>query len=234
MKSVQGQMQGVWSADAAATGGKGAAIMVLGAPRGDGVSVIARSFVSLCTAGAPKSVWILDLDFFRWSVQGTRWLGGQLLGADDMIFGQAPFWKAAPRAPDGGQGQGAVVSYRSKVDKLYLGRFAQGAIGSDQKLKVAPAPDYWRAVRTCVDMTIVDAPALEPSPVGLALVTEMDGMVLVIESDTGDVRDAIEMRDEVIARGGRCLGVIVSRRGKNGQKAMSSSSKNPVLMGGYA
>jgi Mrp family chromosome partitioning ATPase len=231
MKSVQGQLQGVWSAVAAATGGQGAAVMFMGARRGDGVSVIARSFASLCAARAPKSVWLLDLDFFS-DGQFKALAGGAASfgGPYDMTFGQAPFWKAAPRAPDGGQGEGAVVSYRCKIDKLYVSRFAQSAIGSDQKLKVTPAPDYWQAVRTRVDMTIVDAPALEQSHVGLALVGDMDGVILVIDSDTSDARDAIEMRDEVMARGGTCLGVVVSRGGKKRQKAMSQRPRSPAHM----
>jgi hypothetical protein len=60
---------------------------------------------------------------------------------------------------------------------------------------------------------VVDAPALEQSRAGLALVADMDGVILVIDGENGDVRDAIEMRDEVLGRGGRCLGIVVSEPG---------------------
>jgi Mrp family chromosome partitioning ATPase len=227
MDGIQGQMQGVWSAVAAATGGAGAAVMFMGARRGDGVSAIARSFAKLSASRAARSVWLLDLDFF--ADQQFEALGGnsgRFGGPFDMTFGRMPFWKASPRAPDGSQGEGAVVGYRSNTDKLFVSRFNRAALLGDQKLQVAPAPDYWRAVRNSVDMTVVDAPALEQSRAGLALVADMDGVILVIDNDNGDVRDAIEMRDEVIGRGGRCLGIVVSGAGKSARKPMFGGNKS--------
>ena len=225
MNSLQGQLQGVWSAVAAATGGAGAAVMFLGARRGDGVSAIARNFAQLSATRAARSVWLLDLDFFSdGQFEALGGSSGRFGGPFDMTFGRAPFWKASPRAPDGAQGEGAVVGYRSNNEKLFVSRFSKSALRGDQKLQVAPAPEYWRAVRSAVDLTIVDAPALEQSRAGLALVADMDGVVLVIDNDDGDVRDAIEMRDEVIGRGGRCLGIVVSSASKKPRKAMFGGS----------
>ena len=42
---------------------------------------------------------------------------------------------------------------------------------------------------------------------------DVDGVVLVVDGERGDARDAIEMRDEVMARGARCLGVVVVKSG---------------------
>jgi Mrp family chromosome partitioning ATPase len=215
MDSISDQMQGVWSAVAAATGGAGAAVMFMGARRGDGISIVARSFAELSASRAARSVWLLDLDFFadaQFEALGGK--GGRFAGPFDMTFGRMPFWRASPRAPDGSQGEGAVVGFRTRTDKLFVSRFNKSALGQDQKLQVAPAPDYWRAVRSNVDLTIVDAPALEQSRAGLALVADMDGVVLVIDAENGDVRDAIEMRDEILGRGGRCLGIVVSEAGR--------------------
>jgi Mrp family chromosome partitioning ATPase len=225
MDVVSDQMQGVWSAVAAATGGAGAAVMFLGARRSDGVPEIARSFASLAASRAARSVWLLDLDFF--SDGQFAALGGsksQFSGPFDMTFGRMPFWRASPRAPDGSQGEGAVVGYRTRVDKLFVSRFDKSALRADQKLQVAPAPDYWRAVRANVDMTIVEAPPLELSRAGLALVADMDGVVLVIDAENGDVRDAIEMRDEILGRGGRCLGIVVSELSQKAAKRAPSKS----------
>jgi Mrp family chromosome partitioning ATPase len=215
MDSISDQMQGVWSAVAAATGGAGAAVMFMGARRGDGISTIARNFAELSAARAARSVWLLDLDFFSDAqFQALGGASGRFGGPFDMTFGRMPFWRASPRAADGSQGEGAVVGYRTAVDKLFVSRFNKPALSPEQKLQVAPAPEYWRAVRNHVDLTIVDAPALEQSRAGLALVADMDGVVLVIDAENGDVRDAIEMRDEILGRGGRCLGIVVSEAGR--------------------
>lgn len=219
MDNISDQMQGVWSAVAAATGGAGAAVMFLGARREDGISTIARNFAQLSAERAARSVWLLDLDFFtdaQFDALGGR--TGRFGGPYDMTFGRMPFWRASPRAQDCSQGEGAVVGYRSSIDKLFVSRFNKSALSPEQKLQVAPAPEYWRAVRNAVDMTVVDAPALEQSRAGLALVADMDGVVLVIDGENGDVRDAIEMRDEVLGRGGKCLGIVVSEPGRKPPK----------------
>lgn len=219
MEQIQSQMHGVWTAVAAATGGAGAAVMFLGAHRDDGVSEIARSFALLSASRATRSVWLVDLDFYS-DIQFSALSGqnGPMGGPFDMTFGRAPFWRATPRGPNGGQGEGALVGYRTSVPKLFVSKFVKSNLHAQQKLQVIPAPDYWRAVREKVDMTVLDAPALDSSRAGLALVADMDGVVLVIDKQRSNVRDAIELRDEVLARGGQCLGVIVAGQGKRSRK----------------
>jgi hypothetical protein len=38
----------------------------------------------------------------------------------------------------------------------------------------------------------------------------MDGVILVIDGAKSDVRESIDLRDEVVGRGGRCLGIVVT------------------------
>ena len=223
MGSIQGQMNGVWSAVAAATGGAGAAVMFVGAKHDVGISEVARAFAELAAGRAAKSAWLIDLDFFgpgQFSALGGAQTGFK--GPYDMTFGVTPFWRAQPRAPDGAQGEGAVVSYKTTIPKLYVSRFNRAALAGNQKLQVTPAPDYWRAVRRSVDLTIVDAPPLEQSRAGLALAADMDGVILVIDGNKSDVRESIDLRDEVVGRGGRCLGIVVTGQSSS---ALSLSRK---------
>lgn len=199
--------------------------MFIGARRTDGVPEIARAFAELSASRAPRSAWLLDLNFFtggQFEAFGGEEAG--LQGPFDMTFGRAPFWRAVPRAPDGGQGEGALVSYRTTDPKLFVSRFRRDVLGPGQKLQVAPAPEYWRALRNAVDMTVVEAPALESSRAGLAIAPDMDGIVLVIDGQSGDARDAMELRDEVLSRGGRWLGIVWSNRAKRGRKGKEDLS----------
>jgi Mrp family chromosome partitioning ATPase len=201
-------LQNVWSALAGSASMNGASIMFIGARLGDGTSICAQSFAKLAATRAERSVWLIDLDFFvdKQFVQ----LGGanaNWQGPFDMSFGKSPFWRAIPRAQTG-NGEGALVGYRVGKTKLFVSRFRRDALKEGQSIQVGPAPDYWRAVRTAIDVTVIDAPAIEKSRAGLAICAEMDGVVLVINAD-GDPRDAIDMRDEVMNRGGRILGVVV-------------------------
>jgi Mrp family chromosome partitioning ATPase len=211
MGSIQGQMNGVWSAVAAATGGAGAVVMFMGTKHDVGISEVARAFAELAAERAAKSAWLIDLDFFgpgQFSALGGMQTGFK--GPYDMTFGVTPFWRAQPRSPDGAQGEGAVVGYKTLIPKLYVSCFNRKALADNQKLLVTPAPDYWRAVRRSVNLTIVDAPPLEQSRAGLALAADMDGVVLVIDGNKSNVRESIDLRDEVVGRGGRCLGIVVT------------------------
>lgn len=219
MASIQAQMNGVWSAVAAATGGGGAAVMFVGARSDVGISEVARAFAEVAAARAARAAWLVDLDFFG-PGQFAAYGGEQaaMKGPFDMTFATQPFWRAQPKAADGSQGEGALVSFRTPVPKLFVSRFNRAALQAGQKMQVSPAPSYWQAVRKAIDMTVVDAPAREYSRAGLALVPDMDGVILVIDSQISDVRESIDLRDEIIGRGGRCLGIVVTETASSGFK----------------
>ncbi|KAF0184264.1 MAG: polysaccharide autokinase-like protein HfsB [Hyphomonadaceae bacterium] len=217
-------LQNVWSALAGATSMNGATIMFIGARLGDGTSDCAQNFAKLAATRAERSVWLIDLDFFvdkQFSSLGGA--NAKWQGPFDMAFGKLPFWRAIPRTQSD-QGEGALVSYRVGKTKLFVSRFRREALQSGQSIQVGPAPDYWRTIRASIDVTVIDAPALEKSRSGLALCAEMDGVVLVVNSD-GDPRDAIDLRDEVLNRGGRILGVVVVN-GRTSSRNKSAANKN--------
>lgn len=229
MDDLPGQMQSVWSAVVGSTGGRGASVMFLSARSGTGTSLCARAFAQLAAARAPRSAWLVDLDLFsdgQFTAMGGVDAGWP--GPYDMTFGRSPFWRATPRGPDGSHGEGVIVGYRVGASKLFVSAFRREALVPGQTLQVTPAADYWRTVAAAVDMTVVDAPALERSRAALALVADMDATVLVVDGKAGDPADALELRDEILARGGRVLGAVVvetnARRGRGQNRNQGSPS----------
>lgn len=217
MAELPDQMQTVWAALASVSGGASASVMFVAARSGDGTSVCARAFAQLAAIRAPRSAMLFDLDLF--SDGQFKALGGEAggwQGPFDMSFGAAPFWRAAPRARTGEQGEGAVAGYRVGATKLFVSRFRPEALLPGQTMQVLPAPDYWQAARGAIDISVVDAPALERSRAGLALVSDMDAVVLVIDRERADPRDSVELRDEIVARGGRCLGIVATSARRKG------------------
>jgi Mrp family chromosome partitioning ATPase len=210
VSDLPGQMQNVWSALAERAGGRGAAVMFVSARSLTGTSMVARAFAQLSAARAPRSAWLVDLDLF--ANGQMRALGAESAawpGPYDMTFGQPPFWRATPRAPDGSQGEGAIVGWRVGASKLFVSAFRAEALSPGQTLQVAPAPDYWRTVAGIVDVSVVDAPALERSRAALALASDMDAVVLVVDGRAGDPADVMDMRDELLGRGATILGAVV-------------------------
>ncbi len=219
MNDLSQNLLNVWSALAKVSGGNGASVMFIGAKSGDGASMCARGFAKLCENRATKSVWLLDLDFFSDGQFGYFNRGKDTWnGPFDMTFGQTPFWRAVPRSADGNQGFGAIVGYNLKGTKLYISKFRKEGLRAGQTIQIGPSPEYWAAVNRKVDVTIIDAPALERSRAGLALVSQIDAVVLVIDGDNGDPRDSMNLRDEILSRGGNCLGVIVVNSSKSAKR----------------
>ena len=125
-----------------------------------------------------------------------------------MTFGRAPFWRATPRMAGAAQGEGAIVGYRVGNTKLFVSKFRRETLSQGQSIQVGPAPEYWRAVKNAIDITVIDAPPIEKSRSGLAICQDMDAVVLVLNANS-DGRDAFELRDEILARNGNILGVVM-------------------------
>ncbi len=233
MDDLPGQMQSVWSAVVGSTGGRGAAVMFVSARSGTGTSFCARAFAQLAAARAARSAWLVDLDLFangQFSAMGGDGAGWP--GPYDMTFGRSPFWRATPRAPDGSQGEGVIVGYRVGASKLFVSAFRREALMPGQTVQVTPSADYWRTLATAVDMTVVDAPALERSRAALALVADMDATVLVVDGKAGDPADALELRDEILARGGKVLGAVVVEPDRRGGRRQGTGVRPQRSPGG--
>ena len=77
------------------------------------------------------------------------------------------------------------------------------------QLDVYKRQEYWAALYNSIDMVNVDSPSVDISRAGLALISYMDGIVLVIDSVSSDAEDVAALRDEILQRGGNCLGAIM-------------------------
>lgn len=211
MADIRPQLSGVWSALAASSSRPGGrAVMFIASEPGEGTSTIARAFAELAAARAHKPVWLCDLDLVH-SPQHTFYANekrsGPLGPAFDMGFGRTPFWRTAP----GTTGDGLMVAHRIGKSNLHVSRFRREKVAPDQAVQVTSAGDYWRAARAAMEIIVVDAPAINRARSGLALCADMDGVVLVVAAESTDASKALALRDEVLSRGGRCLGVVVNR-----------------------
>jgi hypothetical protein len=214
------QLGGLWSTAIASSGSGGGAFMFVAASADDSSSEVAAAFAEMAAARVSNAAWLLDLDLFA-NLQFRRFGGaeGGLQGPFDMAFGQEPFWKITPRARAPDQGRSALVGYRVPDSRLFVSYFDRSVLEAEQSVKVTPAAAYWNAVRNRVDLTVVDAPSLDRSRVGLALAQDMDGVILVVNGERADPAVTAEIRDEIAARNGRCLGVVVT----NDVKRLKSS-----------
>lgn len=189
-------------------GGRGRAMMIMGAGRQTGASTVAREFARIAAARSRRGVWLFDLDLAN--NPQRRLLVPQQGTAFDAGFGRNPFWRVEPEVAR------ARLVARQAEQRLYVTEF-QRAPGEVQRLTLRGAPDYWNAVRQSIDLAVVDAPGNNRAV--LALAADMDGVILVSDERRPNP-DAINARREAIeSRGGVVAGLILNRAPDRGQWA---------------
>ena len=206
------ELGGLWSTVISASSTGGGVVLMLGARAGDGISELSVGLAQLAAGRVPNAAWLVDLDLYgNRHIRALQADGVPLAGPFDMSFGHQPFWQVGPKLPGKPQRNDAIVGLRVDDSRLFVSQFNRAAVGEGQTVRLAPAPQYWDAVRARIDLTIIDAPPLEQSRAGLAMIKDADGVVLVVNGHGGDPSDSAEIRDEIVARGGRCLGVVVTK-----------------------
>lgn len=177
-------------------GGRGRALMVMGAGRGAGASTVARELARLAAMRSQRGVWLFDLDFTDNAQAAAARVSGP---AYDASFGRELPWRLS-----GGQ----VVLRQSSVRNLFVTEY-HAAAGTPLRASLQTAPDYWHAMRESIDLAIIDAPGQSRAPVDLA--ADMDGVILVADARYPNP-EGIEARCAAIeARGGIVSGVILNR-----------------------
>jgi Flp pilus assembly CpaE family ATPase len=70
----------------------------------------------------------------------------------------------------------------------------------------------WDRLRQGRDLIVIDAPPATRSPEGLALVSQVDGVVLVVEAECTRWPVAARTKESIVRSGGRVLGVVFNKR----------------------
>jgi len=197
----------------------GRAIMFVSAYSGEGVSTVAREYARCEAAFAKKPVWLVDADLGAQSQLAA-------VTQDSKRFGPpGPLSQATPDGsvfffltPVGRDSQGNVIDddkylvARSFLDsRLWVTRVRDQSIGPGQRLKIIDRSTYWKALRHHTQTIVVDVPAMDRSSVALQLAGQMDGVVLVVSEDFGDVQARINLKNDLEQVGGNLMGLVYNR-----------------------
>lgn len=225
MRDLRSDLENLWRASGridAAAGGR--ALMFIGVGEGVGTSSVATSFALLCADRSRKPSWLIDLDLMNNSLisafedefaEGVGRPGRPY----DASLGKMPFFDvSAPGQdepkPDIRSGK-LLAAHQIDGTKLLITRFRTERLAYGQKVRLSRRPEWWTALRKSADWISVDAPALETSRVGLNLVTNVDGVVLVVKGDETDVKTLSKTKQEIEIAGGHVLGVVMNQARKD-------------------
>ncbi len=219
MVDLTREMADLMSALGKPQGHRGRVLMFVSAFSGEGVSTMAREYARCEAAFAKKPVWLIDGDLHN-QTQMTA------VAEDAPRFG--PPGKLAIASPDGSvffrtvppgrDAEGKPISddqylvARPFLDRrLWVTRLRDSRLAPGQRVKVVARPDYWQALRGYAQTVIVDVPALDRASAALQLAPFMDGVIMVVSEDQGDVQGRVYSKADIEQAGGRLLGMVYNR-----------------------
>lgn len=178
---------------------------------------MAASFALLASSRAQRTAWLVDLDLrnngaFKGFQSGFAQGVGRPGRAYDASLGTEQIYMVSPKTVSQG-GQTAapeklLTVHQIENERLMVTRFRNDRLRPAQRVHVQTQPAWWNKLRRAADWIIVDAPAIERSGAGLAIASQMDGVVLVVKADETSAEDLVALRREVEVHGGSIIGVV--------------------------
>lgn len=212
-------MAELWASLGPPSPGRARVVQFASARRGEGASTVAREFALFAAQRAGRRVWLVDLDLFA-SPQHAAIAGdperygrlGRPVSASPE--GQAFFTVRPPtRMPDGSDAPDGrfLMGYPVGEGRFWVTRFRADVLTGGQGVHVLPSIDYWQSLRRFADLIVVDGPSADRSQSAVTVAPFMDQTVLVVAADQPDVKAPAQLRDAIMAAGGRPAGLFFNR-----------------------
>ena len=219
MVDLTREMADLMSALGKPQGGRGRVLMFVSAFSGEGVSTMAREYARCEAAFAKKPVWLVDADLHNQTQMVALAEDAARFGPPGKLAIASPdgsvFFRTVPPGRDAqGQpiGDDQYLVARPFLDRrLWVTRLRDNRLAPGQRVKVVPRPDYWQALRGHAQTVIVDVPSLDRASAALQLAPFMDGVILVVSEDQGDVQRRVDLKADIEDAGGRLLGMVYNR-----------------------
>jgi Mrp family chromosome partitioning ATPase len=200
--------------------GGGARVLQFVSPTaGSGASTVAREFARHVAGTARRGVWLIELDLMKGEQYDHLAENRETFGrigeparaspTDAMFFTVTPKVKGADGQP--WSDVRYLAAHTVGYSRLWVTRFRREALRPGQTAQILREPDYWDALRLHADYVVVDAPSADRSIAYQAIAPFMDANVLVVSAADRNAAVATALRDNIVAVGGRCAGVVLTR-----------------------
>jgi protein-tyrosine kinase len=171
-------------------------VLFVGSRSNEGTSTIARLFAMVASSKMGKSVLLIDLDRSRPDLHIYTNLKPES-EIDEVLNTGSPIEKALCRIED---------------SSLYVMPLFQGIMQSPRTLDSAKSSGFWEPLRERFDLIVVDSPPATRFPDGPAVVSQVDGVVLVVEAEKTRWQVALSAKENIRKHGGNILGMVFNKR----------------------
>jgi protein-tyrosine kinase len=171
-------------------------VLIIASSSNEGASTVARELARTVSLRMGKNVLLIDLDRSRPDLH--------------VYTGLKP-----GRTADDGGGPGDPIDKdlcQVEESSLYVMPLFQTSRFTPKTLESAKGHGFWEPLKERFDLIIVDAPPATRFPDGPGIVSQVDGVVLVVEAEKTRWPVAQSVRDKIVKSGGNILGIVFNKR----------------------
>jgi protein-tyrosine kinase len=187
---------------AALPGSDHRSILIVGSRSNEGTSTIARGLAKVASLRLEKNVLLIDLDRSR---------------PEHHIYTNA---KTESNTDKKSQDTGIptaqhLMEYdlrQVEESSLYVMPLFQRTKITPRTIESAKGEGFWEPLKERFDLIIVDSPPVMLFPDGPAIVSKVDGVVLVVEAEKTKWQIASNVKEKIIKSGGTILGIVFNKR----------------------
>jgi len=172
------------------------AVLFVGSRSNEGTSTIARELAKTVSLRMEKTVLLIDLDRSRPDLHVYTNLKPEK-STDDIVKTGDSLEKTLCQVEE---------------SSLYVMPLFQRTMITPRTLDAVKGGGFWEPLRNRFDFIVVDSPPATMFPDGPGLVSQVDGVILVVEAEKTRWQVALSVKNKIIKSGGNLLGVVFNKR----------------------
>ena len=171
-------------------------VLFIGSRSNEGTSTIARQLAKSVSLRMKKSVLLIDLDRSRPDLHVYTNINKQDDVKKNLKIEDSPE-KALCQVED---------------SSLYVMPLFQQTMMSPRTLETVKSGAFWEPLKERFDLLIVDSPPATLFPDGMGLVSQVDGVILVVEAEKTRWQVALTVKEKILKHNGNLLGTVFNKR----------------------
>ena len=171
-------------------------VLFVGSRSNEGTSTIARQLAKMVSHYMEKSVLLIDLDRSRPDLHVYPNIKPETVFQD------------TPAVAD----QIDQSFRRVEESSLYVMPLFWKTMITPKAIDYAKSASFWNSFKDQFDLIIIDSPPATMFPDGPAIVSKVDGVILVVEAEKTRWQVALSVKERTLRNGGNILGIAFNKR----------------------
>lgn len=171
-------------------------VLFIGSRSNEGTSTVARQLAKAVSLRMEKTVLLMDLDRSRPDLHVYAGLKPQKT-VDEVVKTGDSLEKAV---------------YQVEESSLFVMPLFQRTVVTPRTLDSVKGGGFWGPLKERFDLIIVDSPPATMFPDGPGIVSQVDGVILVVEAERTRWQVALSVKEKIVKSGGTFLGIVFNKR----------------------